>query len=81
MHLRPNISLTALRAQTQNFSRRPSIMHSSEENFRNPYYGRLTFIAYFTGGVRAWDIRESQGPVEVGFLFRFPMRSPSRPAI
>jgi len=42
-------------------------VHSSEENFRNPYYGRLTFLAYFTGGVRAWDIREPQTPVEVGF--------------
>ena len=42
-------------------------VHSSEENFRNPFYGRLTFLAYFTGGVRAWDIREPQGPVEVGF--------------
>jgi hypothetical protein len=42
-------------------------VHSSEENFRNPYYGRLTFLAYFTGGVRVWDIREPQGPVEVGF--------------
>lgn len=42
-------------------------VHSSEENFRNPYYGRLTFMAYFTGGVRAWDIREPQGPLEVGF--------------
>jgi hypothetical protein len=42
-------------------------VHSSEENFTNPYYGRLTFLAYFTGGVRAWDIREPQGPVEVGF--------------
>jgi hypothetical protein len=42
-------------------------VHSSEENFANPYYGRLTFLAYFTGGVRAWDIREPQGPVEVGF--------------
>ena len=42
-------------------------VHSSEENFRNPYYGRLTFIAYFTGGVRAWDLREPQAPVEVGF--------------
>ena len=41
--------------------------HSSEENFRNPYYGRVTFLAYFTGGVRAWDIREPQAPVEVGF--------------
>jgi len=42
-------------------------VHSSEENFKNPYYGRLTFLAYFTGGVRAWDIREPQAPVEVGF--------------
>ena len=42
-------------------------VHSSEENFRNPFYGRVTFLAYFTGGVRAWDIREPQGPVEVGF--------------
>jgi len=41
--------------------------HSTEENFRNPYYGRLTFLAYFTGGVRVWDIREPQGPVEVAF--------------
>jgi hypothetical protein len=42
-------------------------VHSSEENFNNPYYGKLTFLAYFTGGVRAWDIREPQGPVEVAF--------------
>lgn len=42
-------------------------VHSSEENFDNPYYGRLTFLAYFAGGVRAWDIREPQEPVEVGF--------------
>lgn len=42
-------------------------VHSSEENFYNPFYGRLTFLAYFTGGVRAYDIREPQSPVEVGF--------------
>ena len=42
-------------------------VHSSEENFFNPFYGKLTFLAYFTGGVRVWDIREPQGPVEVGF--------------
>jgi hypothetical protein len=42
-------------------------VHSSEENFRNPYYGRVTFLAYFTGGVRAFDIREPQGPVEIAF--------------
>jgi hypothetical protein len=42
-------------------------VHSVEENFDNPYYGRLTFLAYFAGGIRAWDIREPQGPQEVGF--------------
>lgn len=42
-------------------------VHSSEENFNNPYYGKLTFLAYFTGGVRVWDIREPMTPVEVGF--------------
>jgi hypothetical protein len=42
-------------------------VHSSEENFRNPLYGKLTVLAYFTGGVRVWDIREPQGPVEVAF--------------
>jgi hypothetical protein len=41
--------------------------HSVEENFRNPYYGKLTFTAYFNAGVRAWDIRDPQGAVEVGF--------------
>ena len=42
-------------------------MHSSEENFNNPLYGKLTAIALFTGGVRIWDIREPQAPVEVAF--------------
>ena len=42
-------------------------VHSSEENFNNPLYGKLTAIAYFNGGVRIWDIREPQAPREVGF--------------
>jgi len=42
-------------------------VHSTEENFRNPYYGTLTAVAYFNGGVRLWDIREPQAPREVGF--------------
>jgi hypothetical protein len=42
-------------------------VHSSEENFYNPYYGKVTFLAYFTGGIRAWDIREPHAPVEVAF--------------
>ena len=41
--------------------------HSSEENFRNPYYGRVTFTSYFNAGVRAWDIRDPQGAEEAGF--------------
>jgi hypothetical protein len=42
-------------------------VHSSEENFWNPLYGKLTSIAYFTGGVRIWDIREPHAPLEVAF--------------
>jgi len=42
-------------------------VHSSEENFNNPMYGKLTAIAYFNGGVRIWDIREPQAPYEVAF--------------
>jgi len=42
-------------------------VHSSEENFRNPLYGKLTAIAYFNGGIRIWDIREPQAPREVAF--------------
>jgi hypothetical protein len=42
-------------------------VHSSEENFGNPLYGKLTALAYFTGGIRIWDIREPQAPVEVAF--------------
>jgi hypothetical protein len=41
--------------------------HSSDENFRGPYYGRLAFLTYFTGGVRVWDIRNPEKPEEVGF--------------
>jgi hypothetical protein len=41
--------------------------HSTEENFRNPYYGRLTFTSYFNAGVRAWDITDPQGAVEAAF--------------
>ncbi len=42
-------------------------VHSSEENFHDPLYGKLTAIAYFNGGVRIWDIREPQAPREVAF--------------
>jgi len=42
-------------------------VHSTEENFRNPMYGKLTALAYFNGGIRIWDIREPQAPREVAF--------------
>ena len=42
-------------------------VHSIEENFNNPYYGKLTALAYFNGGLRIWDIREPQAPREVAF--------------
>ena len=44
-------------------------VHSSEENFNNPLYGKLDGrLAYFTGGVRIWDIREPQSPGRSGVL-------------
>jgi hypothetical protein len=42
-------------------------VHSSEENFNNPLYGKLTVLAYFNGGVRVWDIREPYNPMQVAF--------------
>jgi hypothetical protein len=42
-------------------------VHSTEENFANPLYGKLTAVAYFNGGVRVWDIREPFNPVQVAF--------------
>ena len=42
-------------------------VHSSEENFNNPVYGKLTAVAYFNGGVRIYDIREPYNPIEVAF--------------
>ena len=41
--------------------------HSSNESFTPIYYGRLVFIAYFNGGVRAVDIRDPFDPREAGF--------------
>src|SRR5262249_8146576 len=40
---------------------------SSNESFTPIYYGRLVFIAYFNGGVRAVDIRDPFNPREAGF--------------
>jgi hypothetical protein len=41
--------------------------HSSQESFTPIYYGRLVFIAYFNGGVRAVDVRDPFQPREAGF--------------
>jgi hypothetical protein len=41
--------------------------HSSNESFTPLYYGRLVFIAYFNGGVRAVDIRDPFNPREAGY--------------
>ena len=41
--------------------------HSTNENFNNPYDGKLIAVAYFNGGVRLYDIREPQAPREVAF--------------
>jgi len=42
-------------------------VHSTEENFSNPMYGKLTALAYFNAGVRIWDIREPYNPAQVAF--------------
>jgi hypothetical protein len=42
-------------------------VHSDEENFNNPLYGKLTALAYFNGGLRVWDIREPYNPTQVAF--------------
>jgi hypothetical protein len=41
--------------------------HSSNESFTPIYYGKMVFIAYFNGGVRAVDIRDPFAPREAGF--------------
>ena len=41
--------------------------HSSSESFAPIFYGKLVFVAYFNGGVRAVDIRNPYAPREAGF--------------
>jgi hypothetical protein len=42
--------------------------HSSHESFYAPYYGKLIFLAYFNGGVRAVDIRNPFAPREAAYF-------------
>jgi hypothetical protein len=39
--------------------------HAANENFYPPYYGKLTFVSYFTAGIRVWDIRDPVHPKQV----------------
>ena len=41
--------------------------HSSNENMTPIYYGKIVFLAYFNGGIRAVDIRDPWSPQEIGF--------------
>jgi len=41
--------------------------HSSSESFAPIFYGKMVFVAYFNGGVRAVDIRDPYAPREAGF--------------
>jgi hypothetical protein len=41
--------------------------HASNESFTPIYYGKLVFISYFNGGVRAVDIRNPYHPREAAF--------------
>jgi len=40
--------------------------HSSNESMTPIYYGKIVFLAYFNGGVRAVDIRDPWAPKEIG---------------
>jgi hypothetical protein len=42
--------------------------HSSNEDMRPLYYGKLTFITFFNAGVRVLDIRDPYNPKEVGYF-------------
>lgn len=41
--------------------------HSSNESTTPIYYGKIVFLAYFNGGVRAVDIRDPWSPKEIGY--------------
>jgi hypothetical protein len=42
--------------------------HSSNEDMRPLYYGKLTFITFFNAGMRVLDIRDPYNPREVGYF-------------
>jgi len=42
--------------------------HSSNEDMRPLFYGKLTFITWFNAGLRVLDIRDPYNPKEVGYF-------------
>lgn len=58
------------------FSQRPNFcsrgtrfgVHSMNENFNDPYYGKLMVSAWFDAGIRVTDIRDPYHPVEVAYF-------------
>ena len=46
--------------------------HSSAELFYPPYYGRLAIMAWFTGGLRVFDIRNPDDPRPIAYFIPEP---------
>jgi len=46
--------------------------HSSTELFYPPYYGRLAILAWFTGGLRVFDIRNPDDPRPIAYFIPEP---------
>jgi hypothetical protein len=69
------------------FSQRPNFcsrgtrfgVHSMNENFNDPYYGKLMVSAWFDAGIRVTDIRDPYHPVEVAY-FIAPVNSNTQPS-
>ena len=47
-------------------------VHSSTELFYPPYYGRLAILAWFTGGLRVFDIRNPDDPRAIAYFIPAP---------
>lgn len=54
-------------------------VHSMNENFNDPYYGRLMVSAWFDAGIRVTDIRDPYHPREVGYFIP-PINANTQPS-
>jgi len=54
-------------------------VHSTDENFNSPYYGKLLSEAWFDAGIRVFDIRDPYHPAEVAH-FIAPVNSFTQPS-